>query len=321
MTRLLSFLVAAVLAGTASSSRAAPDHYPYRAVCTVGMVADMVRAVAGEHASVEALIGEGVDPHLYKPTRGDVAALLGADVVFYSGLMLEGKMTDTLVKVGRSGKSVYAVTELVEESYLLEPPGMPGHHDPHVWMDVGGWRKAVEAVAASLQEFDPPHAQDYASRASAYSAELERLDDYIREILQRVPADRRVLVTAHDAFQYFGRAYGVDVRGIQGISTESEAGLEDLNRLVDLIVDRRINAVFVESSVADKNVRALVEGARSRGRELAIGGTLFSDAMGPAGSYEGTYVGMMDHNATTIARALGGEAPAKGWQGRLRGAP
>lgn len=307
------------LAGVAA--KAAPSRYPYRAVCTVGMVADIVRAVAGEQAAVEALIGEGVDPHLYKPTRGDVSALLGADVVFYSGLLLEGKMADTLVKVGRGGKAVYAVTERIDEAYLLEPPGQPGHHDPHVWMDVGGWRKAVEAVSASLQEFDPAHAAAYAERARGYIETLDRLDAYVREVIGSVPADQRVLVTAHDAFQYFGRAYGVEVRGIQGISTESEAGLEDLNRLVDLMVERGIGAVFVESSVADKNVRALVEGAKARGRAVSIGGTLYSDAMGPAGTYEGTYIGMMDHNATTIARALGGRTPERGWQGRLRGSP
>lgn len=307
--------------GLAALALAGPAAYPYKVTATVGMVADIVREVAGDRAEVINIIGEGVDPHLYKPTRGDVAALLSADVVFYSGLMLEGKMSDTLVKVGRNGKPVYAVTELIDESYLLEPPAFAGHFDPHVWMDAGGWMKAVEAVAQSLGEFDPAHAADYQARARAYLAELAKLNAYAREAIGSIPESRRVLVTAHDAFNYFGRAYGIEVRGIQGISTESEAGLEDINRLVDLIVKRGISAVFVETSVADKNVRALVEGARARGQEVVVGGTLFSDAMGPAGTYEGTYIGMIDHNVTTVARALGGAAPEGGMQGKLRRAP
>lgn len=294
---------------------------PIRVVATVGMVADIVREIGGPRVDVTGLIGEGVDPHLYKPTRGDVAALLGAEIVFYSGLMLEGKMADVLAKVARGGKPVHAVTEGIEESYLLQPPGFKGHHDPHVWMDVGAWRRAAAAVTAALSSFDPDRAMDYAERAAAYDRQLEALDQYARETLATIPADRRVLVTAHDAFNYFGRAYGVEVLGIQGISTESEAGLDDINRLVNLLVERRIAAVFVETSVADKNVRALIEGARSRGHEVRVGGSLYSDAMGPAATYEGTYIGMMDHNITVITRALGGVAPERGFRGLLRSSP
>jgi len=291
--------------------------YPYRIATTIGMVNDIVSEVAGERGVASNIIGEGVDPHLYKPTRSDVAALLQADIVFYSGLMLEGKMADALIKVARAGKLVYAVTELIDPSFLLEPPEFAGHYDPHVWMDVRGWGKAVMAVAEALSEFDPAGEDYYHQNAEAFLEELEKLDAYVQRVIESIPEASRVLITAHDAFNYFGRAYGIDVKGIQGISTESEAGLEDINRLVDLLVERNVRAVFVETSVADKNVRALIEGARARGHEVRIGGSLYSDAMGSPGTYEGTYIGMIDHNATTIARALGGDAPPGGMRGEL----
>ncbi len=296
---------------------AAPNKYPYSAATTVAMVTDIVREVAGDRATVKGIIGEGVDPHLYKPTRGDVAALMEADVVFYSGLMLEGKLADTLIRVARSGKAVFAVTELLDEKFLLEPEEMQGHFDPHVWMDPRAWKQGVDAVAKSLSEYDVPNADFYRANAVRYGAELETLDAYVRKVIASIPQQQRVLITAHDAFNYFGRAYGIEVKGIQGLSTESEAGLQDINRIVDFIVTNKVRAVFVETSVAQKNVQALVEGARSRNHEVKVGGTLFSDAMGKAGTYEGTYIGMIDHNATIIARALGGDAPELGMQGKL----
>jgi manganese/zinc/iron transport system substrate-binding protein len=311
----------ALLAATAAASCLAVAHAEapkkHRLVTTVGMVADIVRQVAGDKAEVTGIIGTGVDPHLYKPTRSDVAALQGGDAIFYSGLMLEGKMTDALVRVARGGKPVYAVTELLDEASLLEPPEMKGHYDPHVWMDVSAWSRAVEAVSVSLSEFDAANAAYYQENARRYRAELEALHAYVKRVIGSIPQPQRVLITAHDAFNYFGRAYEMRVMGIQGISTESEAGLEDINRLVSFIVENDIRAVFVETSVADKNVRALIEGAKSRGKDVRIGGTLFSDAMGAPGTYEGTYIGMIDHNATVIARALGGDAPARGMQGKL----
>ncbi len=292
--------------------------YPYRIVTTIGQITDITRQVAGDKAEVRGLMGPGVDPHLYMPARSDVAAMMDADMIFYCGLLLEGKMTDVLIRMARTGKPVHAVTDLIEEEYLLQPEEYEGQFDPHLWMDVEAWMKAVEAVMQALIEFDPAHAGDYRANAREYLRELEQLRAYADRVLETVPENRRILITAHDAFNYFGRAHGFDVRGIQGITTDSEAGLQDINRLVDLIVERDISAVFIETSVADKNVRALIEGARSRGQEVEIGGTLFSDAMGPMGTYEGTYIGMIDHNVTTIARALGGEAPLRGMQGKLR---
>lgn len=318
----LAFVPAFV--GCNSSSELAPspatrtaDSGPYTIVTTCGMVTDIVRNVAGDRAQVDGIMGEGVDPHLYKPTRGDVKKLMDADVVFYSGLMLEGRMGDTFSKVARTGKPVFAVTEEIDESFLREPPEFAGHWDPHVWMDVTAWSQAVEFIAESLATYDPAHAEEYRQRSAAYQAELKKLDDYTRQVIATVPQAQRHLITAHDAFGYFSRAYDIPVRSVQGISTESEAGVDDINELVDFIVDNKVQAVFVESSVSQKSVEAVREGAKSKGHEIKIGGQLYSDAMGPAGAYEGTYVGMIDHNATTIARALGGEAPEKGLNGKL----
>jgi manganese/zinc/iron transport system substrate-binding protein len=281
------------------------------------MVADIVRVVAGPQAEVAGIIGEGVDPHLYRPTSMDVKRLQSADVIFYNGLLLEGQMADVLVRLARKGQPVFAVTDKIAEKgdYVMEDG--EGHHDPHVWMDVSGWMAAVEVVADSLALHDPANAAEYRQRAEAYLEELKQLDDYARLCFASIPEDRRVLVTAHDAFGYMARAYGLEVKGIQGLSTESEAGVRDIEELVAFLVGREIPAVFVETSVSHKNVRALIEGAAARGHGLRIGGELFSDAMGPAGSYEGTYLGMIDHNVTTITRALGGEAPEKGLNGRL----
>jgi manganese/zinc/iron transport system substrate-binding protein len=289
--------------------------YPYKVGTTVGMVADIVKQVAGDKSDVTNIIGTGVDPHLFNPTRSDVVVLLRSDIVFYAGLLLEGQLTDILVKISRK-RPVYAVTELLKKSYLIQDAST-NHSDPHVWMDVRGWMKAVEVVAEALSEFDPANAGMYQENASGYLKELEKLDAYARTIIASIPDAQKIMVTAHDAFSYMGRAYGIEVMGIQGISTESEAGLKDINRIVDELARRKIPAVFVESSVSDKNVKALLEGAKSRGHEVIIGGELFSDAMGKAGSYEGTYIGMIDHNVTTIARALGGEAPRKGLNGKL----
>jgi len=320
-------LFISTITGCSEQSEASSDVFettskaPFTIVCTVGMITDIVRNIAGEHANVRGIIGEGVDPHLYKPTRGDVIALSEADAVFYNGLLLEGKMTDVLVRVASSGKPVKAVTEAILENpeYLLEKDDDSGYTDPHVWMDVLGWMQAVKVVAETLSEFDPEHSTTYRSRAQSYIEVLEALDSYAKKSIASIPESKRVLVTAHDAFNYLGRATGLTVRGIQGLSTESEAGVRDLEVLINFIIEQQIPAIFVETSVSDKNVRALVEGANARGHTLKIGGTLFSDAMGPPGTYEGTYIGMIDHNVTTITRALGGEAPAKGMQGKLGG--
>jgi manganese/zinc/iron transport system substrate-binding protein len=289
---------------------------PLKAIATTGMVADIVRAVGGAEVEVTQLMGAGVDPHLYKPTRDDVQTILSGDIVFYSGLMLEGKLADTLVKIARD-KPVVAVTERLKESQLLEPEDFAGHYDPHVWMDIPAWSECVVVVAAELARFDPPRATLYAERSAAYRLELETLHAYGQRVMATIPQSRRILITSHDAFNYFGRAYGLEVLGVQGLSTESESGLQRVNELVDLIVAKQVPAVFVESSVPRKNIEALVEGASSRGHEVRIGAELYSDAMGEAGTYEGTYIGMLDHNLTRVAIALGGAAPERGLRGAL----
>lgn len=286
-------------------------------VCTTAMIGDVVRNVAGEQAEVNVLMGEGVDPHLYRATRSDIARMLQADIVFYNGLLLEGKMTDALIRVARSGKPVFAVTELIDPSYLIAPAGYEGNHDPHVWMDPQAWTRAVDVVRDQLVGLDPAGANSYRSRAAALLEQLTALDAYAEKVLASVPPERRVLVTAHDAFNYFGRRYGFEVLGIQGISTESEAGLRRIEELVALLVTRRIPAVFVETTIPAQSVQALIAGAAAQGHQVVIGGALFSDAMGRPGSYEGTYVGMIDHNVTVIARALGGETPPRGLNGLL----
>lgn len=302
---------------TEDPSAAASGSPPIVAVATVGMVADMVREIGGERVEVIQIMGSGVDPHLYKTTRDDVRAIMRGDLIFYSGLMLEGKMIDTLEKIGQS-KPVYAVTERIDPEYLLEPEDFTGHYDPHVWMDVSAWAQCIEVVTKALSKHDPEHAAEYAEAAARYAVELDELHRYGLERIASIPADQRLLITSHDAFNYFGRAYNLDVIGVQGLSTDSEAGLQQINRLVDLIVERKVQAVFVESSVPRKNIESLIDGARSRGHQVVIGSELYSDAMGPAGMYEGTYIGMLDHNITRVTRALGGEAPDRGLRGQLQ---
>jgi len=289
---------------------------PIRVVATVGMVADIVRNVGGDRVIVTQLMGPGVDPHLYKGTRDDVRAILASDMVFYSGLMLEGKLTDMLKKVSDK-RPVVAVTDSLDRTAVLSEADNVQYADPHVWMDVSLWSQSIAEVADALSRFDSSNEARYRAAAAAYEATLVRLHEYGKGVIASVPTKGRVLITSHDAFAYFGRAYGVDVYGVQGLSTDSEAGLSQINSLVDTIVDRGVAAVFVESSVPQKSIMAVVDGAASRGHRVIIGGELFSDAMGAAKTYEGTYVGMLDHNLTLVARGLGGTAPPGGMQGHL----
>ncbi|WP_420393089.1 metal ABC transporter solute-binding protein, Zn/Mn family [Acuticoccus sp.] len=312
--RFVLSIVALLPVAAAAPGASAQD--PLEVVATTSMIADAARAVGGEAVTVRALMGPGVDPHAYRATRTDIAAMTRADLVLHHGLFLEAQMEDFLATLARR-KDVVAVAEALPREALVAHDAYAGRLDPHVWMDPRLWVQVVERVADALVEALPSQEARLRANAADYLGEIERVAAYADEVLGTVPPARRVLVTAHDAFQYFGRAYGYEVRGIQGISTESEAGLRRIEDLVDLLVERDVGAVFVESSVSDRNVRALAEGAAARGRDVAIGGELYSDAMGEPGTYEGTYVGMIDHNATTIARALGGEAPAGGFSGQL----
>lgn len=305
MTGSFAILLLALIAGCGSQDAApkAARSGKVKVLATTGMIADIARVVGGEQAEVEGLMGAGVDPHLYKANESDIRKMAAADVIFYNGLNLEGKMGDIFVRM-RGKKLVVAVTELIDEKMLREPPEMDGHHDPHVWFDVMLWSKAVTRVGEGYAEVDPANREKYMTRAAEYVKQFETLHQWCRTEIASIPKEQRVLVTAHDAFGYFGRAYDIEVKAIQGISTESEASLKEINGLIDVIVARKVKAVFVESSVPRKNIEALVEGCKARGHALQIGGELFSDALGENGTPEGTYAGMVKHNVSTIVKAL-----------------
>jgi manganese/zinc/iron transport system substrate-binding protein len=279
-----------------------------RVVATTGMVADVARNVGGERVRVTALMGPGVDPHLYKASEGDVRRLFRADVVFYNGLHLEARMGEVLEEMGTRAR-VRAVAEAIPRERLVSPAEYAGAYDPHVWFDVGMWTETIGVVEEALAEADPAHAAEYRQRARAYRRELAELDRYVRDAAGRVPPERRVLVTAHDAFGYFGRAYGFRVRGLQGISTASEAGTADVQAMAEFIARERIPAVFVESSIPDRTIQAVQEAVLARGWRVRIGGSLYSDAMGTPGTPAGTYSGMVRHNIDTIVEALLAGAP------------
>jgi manganese/zinc/iron transport system substrate-binding protein len=285
-------------------------------VTTTGMIADAARQVGGDLVDVTALMGPGIDPHAYRQTRTDIAALTRADLVLWHGLYLEAQMEEFFADLSRS-RTVVAVAEALPQDRLRGHDDYEGKFDPHVWMDPDLWTLVVREVQRALTDARPAAAATFAANADAHVADIARLAAYSAASLEQVPQAARVLLTAHDAFGYFGQAYGFEVLGIQGISTESEAGLNRIAELVDLLVARDVKAVFVESSVSDRNIRALIEGAAAKGHEVTIGGELFSDAMGPDGTYEATWIGMIDHNVTTIAGALGANVPPRGMDGRL----
>lgn len=272
-------------------------------VTTTGMIGDAVANIVGDSADVTALMGPGVDPHLYKATQGDLQKLTNADLIFYNGLHLEGKMGEVLEKLGKL-KPVVAVAQNIEDSKLRKVPEFNNNYDPHIWFDVSLWIEAVKQIDNTLQELDKDHAAYYHNNALEYIKQLEELDVWVREQIATIPEEQRTLITAHDAFGYFGDAYGIEVKGLQGISTLSEYGLRDVSELAKYIVDHKIKAVFVETSVSQKSINAVVQGAQERGFEVTIGGNLFSDAMGEAGTPEGTYVGMVRANVHTIVEAL-----------------
>lgn len=277
-----------------------------RVVTTIGMLTDITRIVGGEHVSVQGLMGPGVDPHLYTASESDVTKLSEAEIIIANGLFLEAQMDNILEQLAER-KTVILVGETIDPARLLESPVYADEFDPHIWFSVPLWMEAVQAIAAGLAAHDPANAADYSANAAAYLLELEVLDTYVRAQVSRLPVEQRVLVTAHDAFSYFGREYGFEVLGLQGISTASEASAADVQNLAQIIAERQIPAIFVESSVPVRTVEALQAAVQSRGHEVVIGGSLFSDAMGNWDTPEGTYLGMVRHNIDTIVAALLGE--------------
>ena len=289
---------------------------PLNVVATTGMVADLIQNVGGSVVNVNGIMGPGVDPHSYRHTRADILTMTKADAVFYHGLNLEIQMVEFLDQLSTKS-NVTAITEAIDTSKLLAYDDYENGYDPHIWMDPMIWAETIDPLVDTLREIVPEKRDILAANAAAYLDQLRALNSYSKEVLSSVPSESAILITAHDAFAYFGVAYGFEVTGVQGISTNSEAGLYRIRELVDLLVHRNVSAVFIESSVSDRNIRALIEGAGYRGHTVSLGGELFSDAMGPVGTYEGTYIGMIDHNVTTIAKALGGTVPARGWQNKL----
>ena len=295
-----------VLVSTGCDPKAPPDASvgtKFRVVTTIGMITDIVKNVGGDRVEVIGLMGPGVDPHLYNPSAGDVQKLSSASLIFYNGLHLESKMGDILAKMSGDTKTV-GVADAVDKSLLLTPPEFEGQYDPHLWFDVELWMQAVVRVRDVLSEFDPDSTLMYWSNADRYLAKLTELHAYVKSQAERVPSQQRVLVTAHDAFNYFGKGYGFEVRGLQGISTATEAGIADVRELATFIAERRIPAIFVESSVSSKSLEAVKAAVKAKGFDVEIGGELFSDAMGNAGTPEGTYIGMVRHNIDTIVQAL-----------------
>ncbi|WP_170370215.1 metal ABC transporter solute-binding protein, Zn/Mn family [Ruegeria arenilitoris] len=309
-----SFLFALALG--AALPLAAWAEAPLKVVATTGMIADAVQQVGGDQVEVKGLMGPGVDPHGYRQTRSDIVAATRADLVLWHGLYLEAQMEDFFHDLGRKRK-VVAVADAIDKSKLRAHADYADKYDPHVWMSPVLWKDVVVEVQKALTDVRPDSAAYFAANAQRFLAEIDQLDAYGKKVLAQVPEDNRVLVTAHDAFAYFGEEFGFEVLGIQGISTQSEAGLNRIGELVNNLVARNLTAVFVESSVSDRSMRALIEGAAAKGHTVSVGGELYSDAMGESGTYEGTYIGMLDHNITVIARGLGADVPERGMSGKL----
>ena len=298
--------LAAVLAtscGGGNSAEAGAVEGKIQATTTTTMITDLVRQVGGDRVEVTGLMGPGVDPHLYRASQGDVTALRDADVVFYNGLFLEGQMEDILEKTGEQKPTVQVTRDIPEEE-LLDSPQYEGQFDPHVWFDATLWETTVDPVVEQLSELDPDGASEFEQRGEEYKQQVDELHSFVVEEISSIPEEQRVLVTAHDAFNYFGRQYDMEVRGLQGISTEAEAGSRDVQELADFLAENEIKAIFVESSVPPQTIEAVQDAAQDKGWELEIGGELYSDAGGDEGTEAETYTGMFRENVETITGAL-----------------
>lgn len=304
MKYLYSICIALSLASCSGKNETSGNKTLY-IVTTTGMIGDAVKNIAGEKATVVSLMGPGVDPHLYKATQGDLTELRKADIIVYNGLHLEGKMQEIFTELAKT-KKVFAVSDGIDENKLRNVAVVSGTatHDPHIWFDVLLWSQGIQYIGNKISETDAKNSETYKNNTQAYIEKLKTLDAEVREKINTIPAENRILITSHDAFGYFGNAYGIEVKGLQGISTAAEFGLKDITDMVDLIIADKIKAVFVESSVSEKSIRAVAEGCKEKGHAIKIGGTLYSDAMGAANTPDGTYTGMVTHNVNTITEAL-----------------
>jgi manganese/zinc/iron transport system substrate-binding protein len=305
--RLISLGVCIPLALGIGSAGAQEE--PIKAVVTIGMIGDVVRNVGGACVDVTAIMGAGVDPHLYKASARDVQTFQDADVIFYSGYSLEGQLGEVLKRFSEIKPTVAVSPSSIEPADLITVQDVYGI-DPHLWMDAGLWARIAPTIAATLGELRPDCADEIDARAERYAEQLAALDQWVKESVASIPEEQRVLVTAHDAFGYYGRAYGIEVAGIQGISTEAEASVADIRETAATVAELGVPAVFVESTINPRTIQAVIDAARQRGHEVEIGGQLYSDAMGEAGSVGGTYIGMIYENTKSIVEALGGTLPA-----------
>lgn len=308
MKKSLSLILVVALIGLfavgCGSESAVDDNGSYNVIATTTIIADVVEQIGGEYVNIESLMGPGVDPHLYKASAGDVTKMQNADIVMYNGLHLEGKMGDIFENLQGGDKIIVAAAETIDKDELLDFITVPGSYDPHVWFDVAMWEEASENIYKGLVELDPDNEENYKKNYEAYKGELEELEDYIVTRIEELPEEKRILITAHDAFQYFGKAYGFQVKGLQGISTDAEAGTSDVRDLADFIVENEVKSIFVESSVSRKNIEALQEAVKAQGFDVEIGGELYSDSTGDAGTDAETYIGTFKANIDIIVDAL-----------------
>lgn len=301
---LFLFITAVLLVGCSNnaSGDTKKDEKPL-VITTTGQIADAVKEIAGDHVEIKSLMGPGVDPHLYKATQGDLQILEKADIIFYNGLELEGKMSEIFEKMKKE-KTVVAIGDAVPQEEILNDEAHPDLADPHIWFDINVWESATKEITKTLSEEIPDSKEDFVKNEEAFFKQLSDLSAWTDQRISEIPEKQRVLVTAHDAFNYFGNSHGMEVRGLQGLSTDSEYGLKDVQNIVDFLVENNIKAVFIESSVSDKAMKAVIEGAKEKGHTIQIGGELYSDAMGAEGTEEGTYIGMYKHNVNTIVDSL-----------------
>lgn len=301
--RYFMLVLLAVMVGCKDGTKK-EDHGKLKVVTTTTMLTDLVQQIGGDAIQVEGLMGSGVDPHLYKASEGDVNKLYTADIVFYSGLHLEGKLVDVFEKMERQHKKTVALADVLDKNELLSSANFASNYDPHVWFNVQFWKKIAQYATEKLQEADPENADLFAANSKRYFQELDVLESEIRETIGTLPKEKRILVTAHDAFNYFGEAYGFQVLGLQGISTATEAGVQDVQKLSEFIINNKVKSIFIETSVPRRTIEALQASVASKGHEITIGGSLYSDALGTKGTVEGTYIGMFKHNVNTIVGAL-----------------
>lgn len=303
MKRILAMIGLSLLLVACANDNSSGKGKEGMVVATTGQIADAVKVISGDHLTVTNLMGPGVDPHLYKATQSDLTKLDDAEIIIYNGLHLEGQMLDIFDQMANE-KTVLAVGETLDMGELLADAEDSKLHDPHIWFDIELWKNVVDIIGDTLVEQYPEYQKDFEANEAAYLTDLDELQAYVQGRVQEIPKQQRILVTAHDAFNYFGNSQGFDVRGLQGLSTEAEYGVKDVQDMVNFLVTNNIKAIFVESSVSDKAMNAVIEGAKEKGHEITIGGELFSDAMGAEGTEEGTYIGMYKHNIDTIVDAL-----------------